>query len=264
MYGIAKLSIIPVRLENSDKSEMVTQLLFGETYSIIKEDDRWLKVKLDSDGYEGWIDKFQHSKLSREEFEKNTINNTFKTIEISQNVFFDTFNFPVLIGSSLPLYNRNASEFFFYLENEKWKTNFQPLEIIDFKDFLFLKQICLKYLNAPYLWGGRSIFGIDCSGFTQQVFSLSGYELKRDSSEQVKQGDDINFLERLPGDLAFFNNKDGKIIHVGILLEKDQIIHASSKVKINNLDKTGIWCDERKKYSHFLHSIKRILKQSIE
>ncbi len=260
MYGISKLSIIPVRLENSDKSEMVTQLLFGEIYSIIKEEERWLKVRLPGDGYEGWIDKFQHAKLSKEEFEKITIDKTFKTIEISQNVFFEKFNFPIVLGSSLPLYSRNASENFFYLEKEKWKTDLQPLEINGCKDFSFLKEICLKYLNAPYLWGGRSIFGIDCSGFTQQVFSFSGYNLKRDSSDQIKQGYKIDFPKRLPGDLAFFNNKDGKIIHVGILLDNDKIIHASSKVKINNLDEIGIWCNERKEYSHLLHSIKRILK----
>ena len=117
------------------------------------------------------------------------------------------------------------------------------------------------FLNSPYLWGGRTPFGIDCSGFVQIAARLSGISLPRDTQEQAEEGEIINLIsEAKPGDLAFFDNIDGRIIHVGIILENGQIIHASGKVRIDTIDHQGIFNEESKKYSHQLRVIKRIIQ----
>ena len=116
------------------------------------------------------------------------------------------------------------------------------------------------YLNAPYLWGGKSPFGIDCSGFTQMVYKLCGYKLLRDAYQQSNQGDALSFIEESePGDLAFFDNEEGKIIHVGIIMENNYIIHASGKVRIDRLDHLGIYNAEQNKHTHRLRVIKKIV-----
>ena len=117
----------------------------------------------------------------------------------------------------------------------------------------------MRYLNAPYLWGGRSPFGIDCSGFTQLVFKFAGIKLQRDAYQQGGQGSIINFIEEVqPGDLAFFSNDEGAIIHVGIMLKDNRIIHSSGKVRIDKIDHFGIYNAETKKHSHLLKLIKRM------
>ena len=116
------------------------------------------------------------------------------------------------------------------------------------------------YLNSPYLWGGRSPFGIDCSGFTQMVFKLNGIKLPRDAYEQAEIGKTLNFIEETQkGDLAFFDNEEGKIIHTGIIIDKNKIIHSSGKVRIDNLDHYGIFNAETGKYSHNLRLIKKVV-----
>jgi cell wall-associated NlpC family hydrolase len=122
-----------------------------------------------------------------------------------------------------------------------------------------LIETALMYLNAPYLWGGKTPFGIDCSGFTQMVYRLNGFKLMRDASEQAKQGDALSFIEEsTPGDLAFFDNKEGAITHVGIIMENNHIIHAHGKVRIDRLDQTGIYNADLRTYSHKLRVIKSI------
>ena len=116
------------------------------------------------------------------------------------------------------------------------------------------------FLNAPYLWGGKTIFGIDCSGFTQMVYKLNGHQLLRDASQQATQGDPLSFIEESePGDLAFFDNEEGLITHVGIMLKDNHIIHASGKVRVDRIDHTGIYNNELRTHTHKLRVIKRII-----
>jgi len=254
--GICRLGIIPVRSEPSDKSEMVSQLLFGEHYSVleISKNSKWKKICNHFDQYEGWIDATQHYPISHDYFEQ--INNSEYKIctDIVSTILFKKSPLQIVIGSILPL---SQNELFKLDEQLAFNGESKSLGVK--RDFDYLQQIAMKFRNAPYLWGGRSPFGIDCSGFTQVVFRICGYSLTRDSSQQEKQGMTVKEIESIkPGDLAFFSNEKGTINHTGIVLEDNKIIHASGKVRIDKIDAQGIFVEATKSYSHKLHSIKRI------
>lgn len=254
-YGIGHLSIIPVRSEPSHKSELVSQLLFGETFSVIKEQKNWLQIECSYDGYQGWIDASQFHELNEKDFHNITENNCGISMELSGTAASGSDSVPIVAGSSLPFFDGIN----FKIGKEKFIYNGQSITA-DGKTNALLERVAMRYLNAPYLWGGRSPFGIDCSGFTQLVFKFMNVQLKRDAYQQAEQGAVVNFIEEtLPGDLAFFNNEEGKIIHVGIILKDNKIIHASGKVRIDKLDHFGIYNAYIKKYSHQLKIIKRLL-----
>jgi cell wall-associated NlpC family hydrolase len=138
--------------------------------------------------------------------------------------------------------------------------DFEGLRVSGVKPKDNLVKTAYQYLNSPYLWGGKTPFGIDCSGFTQMVYKLNGYKLLRDASQQSTQGEVLSFIEESePGDLAFFDNEEGKIIHVGIMLENNYIIHASGKVRIDRLDHLGIYNAEINRHTHRLRVIKKII-----
>ena len=256
MYGICNLSMIPVRLESSDKSEMVSQLLFGEAVEVIEQRDTWKKVKLLYDDYTGWIDKKQIVNIEEDEIKKINSHSSTITLDIVQIVIFSQSNIiPVVLGSTLPSYSdkkfRIGNTEYLYDGNVKTFSNNDPSKVIEH---------AYMYLNAPYLWGGRSPFGIDCSGYTQMVFKLCGVVLKRDAWLQAQQGKTINSLEETkPGDLAFFENQEGKITHVGILIAGNQIIHASGKVRVDRIDPEGIFNQETNKYTHKLRVLRRMI-----
>ena len=256
MYAICNLSIVPVRREPSDKSEMVTQLLFGETVQILDKQDSWRKVKLYHDDHIGWVDKKQLGPLQDEEYERINKLPVSMSTDIVQLVIWDTHHvLPVVLGASLPGYAnkkfRISSTEFSYDGNVV--THSTP-------DFSRINEHAFMYLNAPYLWGGRTPFGLDCSGFTQMVFKLCGYRLKRNSDEQATQGKIINMIsESRPGDLAFFENTDGKIVHVGIILADNKIMHASGRVRIDKIDHQGIFNEDTKQYTHALRVIRRFV-----
>jgi cell wall-associated NlpC family hydrolase len=121
-----------------------------------------------------------------------------------------------------------------------------------------LEKLVLPWLNAPYLWGGRTPLGVDCSGFTQVIYKMMGIDLPRDAWQQAQEGKPVRkFSEAEPGDLAFFNNKED-IVHVGILLGNDQIIHASGRVKIDKIDKKGVMDAATGKRILSLKAVRRI------
>lgn len=232
MYGICEYSTICVRKEPSHSSELVTELLFNDLYEVIENQDDWLKIRMEYDGYEGWISGKQHQEIPEEAF--NTLISSDKRIvnrpvEISDGKIL-TFGTTVFDGKSQS--QNGASEM---ISNG------------------------LKLLDVPYRWGGRTVFGIDCSGFVQLCAKTVGIRLPRDASQQVKCGDDVYFLmEAQPGDLAFFENEEHHIVHVGIIIEGEKILHASGKVRIDSLDQTGIFNEELGRHTHFLAAIKRI------
>ena len=257
-YGICALSIVPCRLEASDPSEMVSQLLFGEIYRVIDERKNWIKIRASHDGYESWIDRKQHLEIKREEFmslEKSPRSFSNDLISLLQEQEKGSFS-PMVLGSVLPNYNDGNITF---LDKEfSFEGEMIPQPSIG-RDLLI--DTAFLYLNAPYLWGGRTPFGIDCSGYSQIVYRMCGIDLPRDASQQAEIGDRLSFIEEAtPGDLAFFDNIEGRITHVGILLGDNKIIHASGKVRVDRIDHQGIFNDEMHDYSHHLRLITRVIK----
>jgi len=253
-YGISLLSIIPLRKEPSHRSEQISQLLFGETYEVNQEQNEWLYIKAIYDDYEGWIASSQFSQLAEKDFQAINTAETGMALDLSNSASSTYNSIPIVAGSSLPYFDGLN----FKIGKEKFIYNGQAVQA-DGKTPAIFERIALRYLNAPYLWGGRSPFGIDCSGFTQVVFKFTGTTLKRDAYQQAEQGSVVNFVEEaIPGDLAFFANTEGNITHVGIILKDNRIIHASGKVRIDSIDHFGIYNSSTQKYSHQLKIIKRI------
>ncbi len=255
-FGICKLSMVPMRKSPSDRDEIVNQLLFGELVYILAKKKQWVLLKCEWDEYEGWVDMKQIKSISATKFEAYRQN--FSTaFEISHTAISDNYFLPVTIGATLPMYDG------FQCEMDELKMNYsgRALEFYNFKGNVeWIIKIARMFLYAPYLWGGRSPFGIDCSGLTQIVFKLGGYRLNRDAYQQADQGALVDFIElSQQGDLAFFENDKGNIIHVGIIMPENKIMHASGFVRIDTLDHNGIYNAETKKYSHKLRFIKRII-----
>lgn len=255
-HGICRLALVPVRDNPSDKAEMVSQLLFGESYKIQEASDnkKWMKIINDFDEYQGWIDAKQNTLIS-EEYYRQIQGLEYKICtDLTSTILYKKQMISIVLGSILPITSTELFEM-----DEQFAFNGESKNLGLKADFEYLRKIALKYINAPYLWGGKSPFGIDCSGFTQQVFKICGYALKRDSSQQYLQGRKITFDEAAPGDLAFFANEQEKIMHVGILLEENKIIHASGKVRIDKLDEKGIFNIENEKHTHRLAGLKRLM-----
>ncbi len=255
--GVCRLAIIPVRSYPSDTSEMVSQLLFGDHYTVLESMNagRWLKIEIHFDEYLGWIDTKQHHPISDAYFKHlNDVNFKICT-DVSANLLYNKSPIQILIGSILPI----SSMELFDME-EQLAFNGDSHNMGDSMNFEFVKQIALKYLNAPYLWGGKTPFGVDCSGFVQMVFKIAGYKLSRDASEQALLGTKVESLENaIPGDLCYFGTKT-KITHVGMLLADNKIIHASGQVRIDSISDQGIHLPANNSLSHKLQLIKRVLR----
>lgn len=247
-YGICYLGIVPLRKENSHQSEQTSQLLYGEIFKIIDQRKDWFKIRLQWDKYEGWIAKNQAIEITEKEY---------KSIEhtplVTSNHLIDFLHlankeiFPIPLGSDL----RSLS-----ILNHSLEIDSSPIN----KSKSALVQTAYQYLHSPYLWGGKTPMGIDCSGFTQMVYKIHGIPLLRDAYQQAEQGTTLSFIEESePGDLAFFDDQEGKIIHVGILLLDHFIIHAHGKVRIDRIDQTGIFNKELNTHSHKLRLIKSML-----
>lgn len=247
-YGICHLSLVPLRAEASDLAEMVTQILYGEHFRVLEKRKKWSRIRLAFDGYEGWIDNKQYIDIGPSDYEDLE----GRELHLSSDLV-DVVSTPerqlltVCLGSSI-----SSTGFLGHHYEGKSVSGIVPkTKIIE---------TALTYLNAPYLWGGKSPFGIDCSGFTQMVYKLHGHRLLRDASQQATQGEALSFIEETePGDLAFFDNDEGRITHVGIIMGDNYIIHAHGKVRIDRLDHSGIFNYEQRSHTHKLRVLKRII-----
>lgn len=256
VYGACRLSIVPMRAEAAHRSEMVTQLLFLEHFEVLDQVEGWAFVRTQLDQYEGWIQEGQFSFVSSEEYmrwpQTEQVLVGFKgaliqcgeaQLFLQHGTFLPAHTQEVVLGSLV----------------YRWEEDFRSVTGSDFQQhFLALAK---SYHLSPYLWGGRSRLGIDCSGFSQVVFRHFDIKLPRDAYQQAELGETVvDIADGQPGDLAFFDNEAGRITHVGILINAHQIIHASGSVRIDPIDATGIYNEEQKKYSHKLRIVKRFVE----
>jgi gamma-D-glutamyl-L-lysine dipeptidyl-peptidase len=260
-YGICKLSVLPGRIDSSDKSEMITQVIFGEVYKILEEKAKWSKIRLNDDNYECWIDKKQVCEITKEQYQQYVSDKKLGySLDIVSRVNLldnKTHSFPILLGSNLPFCKKNNFE----LDGISYQLEGKFIAPDNKKARKNLTNVAMMFLHAPYLWGGKTPFGIDCSGFVQMTYKLLGIKMPRDAYQQAEIGQTLSFVEEaLEGDLAFFDNSEGQIIHVGIILKNNHIIHASGKVRIDRIDHQGIYNVDTKTYSHKLRLIKSVMK----
>ena len=232
--GICTVSVAAIRAEQSHQSEMTSQILYGETVDILEKAAKFIKIKMHFDGYVGWVDVQQISEISEEYFQERKtelVQNTLQMYSTSQGVIL------LSIGSEV--------------NSEKADPTFLKTEKVS--------ETAQKFFNVPYLWSGRSFFGIDCSGFVQLVYKVHGISLPREAHQQSEVGEVLSFVEESkPGDLAFFENVDGQISHVGMMLEDQNIIHAYGKVRIDSLDSMGIFNKELNKHTHKLRFLRSV------
>ena len=255
LYGICNLSIVPLRLEPQDSSEMVSQVIFGEHFKVLEKDKKWSKIKLYFDGYEGFIDNKQYQTIPEDFYQKISEETPHFSGELIDFITDNSNQLTTIpIGSKLPLFNAEKltiNEQYFSYQGKVYSGKLDKPEIV---------KMAFLFLNAPYLWGGKTPFGIDCSGFTQTVYKLCGHKIPRDAKDQAKEGEVLSFIEESePGDLAFFDNEEGNITHVGIILNNYNIIHAHGKVRIDTLDHSGIYNSDLQTHTHKLRVIKRII-----
>ncbi len=244
--------VSPMRAEASHKSEMVSQQLFGEKSFILERAADWIKIQLRYDGYQGWVQQSHLVEIDEEIYLKTDKD---LTADLLNEVDYNGHLMYVPMGSALSAF-KNGMAF--------WRRNsvhfrgkiWNPEEVkITPKS---IKQVAFKFLNTSYLWGGKSVFGIDCSGYAQMTYKFLNTYIPRDAWQQAEQGTAVNFLQEAHcGDLAFFDNEEGRIVHVGILLNEHEIIHSAGKVRIDKIDTQGILNLETKQRTHKLRIIKR-------
>lgn len=243
-FACCLLPVVPLRKEPSDGSEMVSQLLFGEPLRVVEKGEKWIGVASSLDGYEGWVDAKQIRGLSPSQHEellgwKGMVCDAMSKVRIGSRVMM------LPMGSRLPEGRSSL-----------WES---VPELVGASAPESLLTTALSLLGSPYLWGGKTLMGIDCSGFVQVVHSVHGIRLPRDAKDQALCGTLVEGLqESVAGDLAFFSNPQGRVIHVGILLPDQEIIHASGEVRIDRIDSRGIFNRDRGLYTHQLCRIVRV------
>lgn len=251
-FAYNSLPVMPLRSNPDDRSEMVSQVLFGEHFFVNEIYSQWAKITLLNDNYQGWIDQKAVQKTTNEALKALKSQPVLLTSKLFTKLSSETETFYVPMGSLLPFYDQNR----FKLQDKTY-TITDPVAPFTF-DVKRFTETCHLFLNVPYLWGGKTCFGIDCSGLTQVIMGQFGVQLSRDASMQVNQGSLVAFAaEAQTGDLAFFENDEGDITHVGIVLTPQTIMHAHGKVRIDALDDMGILNTETGKHSHRLRLIKR-------
>jgi gamma-D-glutamyl-L-lysine dipeptidyl-peptidase len=255
-FGVCTLSVVAVRERPDHKFEMVSQLLFGELFEILEQRNGWYHIRIIHDSYQGWVSVDQVEALEFDEYQalKNQPSTvTGDLLSFIQDKTQQT-SFPISAGCSVYFpQNGNIS-----LGGKVFHYPGQLLDLTNPQHELITNH-ALMFLHTPYLWGGRSAFGMDCSGLVQLAYKMGGFKIPRDAAVQATQGETVHLIhETIPGDLLFFDNQEGDINHVGILLQEGYIIHAHGKVRIDMIDHNGIFCKEKNRYTHKLRLIRRI------
>ena len=255
-HGICPLSTVAIRNSASHKSEMISQLLFGELVEILERKGRqWVKVRCAHDNLVGWVAANQLEAITPNEFERYQEEFAF-VLDVFQALSTADSFLPLTLGARLP----NFDGLRFFVGEKTFNYSGQavfPQDIVQGPEII--QKIAKRFLNVPFLWGGRSTLGVDGPGLVQVVFGIAGYPLPREAFEQVERGDNVDFAEQSqPADVAFFENQKGRITHAGIMLPEGKIIHSYGKVRIDKLDHYGIFNREKGGYTHKLRIIKRL------
>jgi hypothetical protein len=245
MYAICMVPVAHIRVSPDHRAEMSSQLLFGEKIIITETDKKgWIRVSCKADGYEGWCQLAQFREIDAAQYDHHDLTLTADWVnEVTVNGQSMFIPLGSLIDAKDPAINYAGK--LWNVSNAK-------------KDDLTIRNIAFRFLNTAYLWGGRSVYAIDCSGFAQAVYKFLNIPLLRDAKLQVTQGEHVHFLQEADcGDLAFFDDATGEIIHVGILINDHEIIHASGKVRVDKIDNSGITNIDTGERTHRLRAIKR-------
>ncbi len=252
-FGLVILPVVPIRSEPADQSELVTQLLYGETVEILENTEKWLYVSLLSDGYKGWVDKKMILLNSvPDNCEKRVVTQALVACveKVGAGIFYLPGGSLVSVSESRSV-NVAGTEFIYPAGIFNLPEGTKQQIVVD---------LALRFLHAPYLWGGKSVLGIDCAALVQIVYLMIGIQLPRDAGDQLVFGEVVDFIdEATAGDVAYFENSAGEIVHVGILISSSDIIHASGKVKVEKIDSNGIISSENGMYTHKLRVIKRLI-----
>ena len=238
-YGIIDLNIVPVRKNNDAKSEMINQLFFGESITIIKTKEKWSFISSNIDKYQGWIRNLHFKLIKKSEY---------KILSKSDSVF----------SKSEIIIKNDTSEITIPTGSLLSSVKFLNYSYVDEGEYKSLLETIKSFINSPYLWGGKTKNGVDCSGLVQSIFKTLNIILPRDSKEQSNFGVEIKEGYKL-GDLAFFGENANKISHVGILVDNETIVHAYGKVRMDKINSSGIYNIEEERITHFLQKVNRIL-----
>ena len=253
-------SIIPVRAEASDASEMVTQLLFGELAHLIKQEKQWMKIRILEDSYEGWIDEKMVAIVAEDWANRCTSWQYVVSPYVKATRIINGMNSPIALTLGCrfptPLLKESNGSLLLQAGNTQIEVHSKDLKGSTTKGHEVLTN-GLLYEGAPYLWGGKTTWGIDCSGLSQMACRMAGIAIPRDASQQVKEGKEVAFENREAGDLAFFINAKGNIHHVGIITETGDVLHASGRVRHDKLTPKGIVHTENQHLTHNFFTIKR-------
>ena len=253
-YAVINVSVGNMRSHHRHTSELVTQVLLGTPVKILKRQGWWFYIQ-SPDRYLGWINGGALHTVTRAELEE--WNNSTQIIVtdlhgvVRKQPAADALPVSnVVIGSRLLLTGRSGTwnevrlpdgrSGYIERPGTEYYSTWEENVTLTGEN---IAQTAKMFLGIPYLWGGTSVKGLDCSGFTKTVFMLNGMDLNRDASQQILMGEHIdtgeNFSNLRKGDLVFFGRKETedqpeRIVHVGIYLDNGEFIHSSDYVRINS------------------------------